>query len=99
MARIANGLTLDKADVVATDVIACLSGVSFTSTIKLVAALNVLKQATGRSYEELLDFEAVPIEMPDSTRMGATAEFVGKVVGSDAARPMARLLRLARFSH
>ena len=81
-------------DAVATDVVACLAGVSFGAVVRTIWAINAIHAVAGVSLERLLDTDAVPTQLADDDRRTVTGAVVRALLERPQSRACRRALRL-----
>lgn len=69
------------ADIVPTDAVALLAGVSFGSVVKVFWALNAIHDAQAGPYAALLESNLIPTEQATAERRENTARFVSHILG------------------
>lgn len=98
MSKIADGRALPGTDVIATDAVALLAGVSFNSTRKVLIALGLMHKAACISYDVLLDADAIPKYAAETERrLDATTDFVHDLLPNPIFRSAQDDLKLRRF--
>lgn len=68
------------ADIVSTDAVALLAGVSFGSVVKVFWALNAIHDAQAGPYAALLESSLIPVEQATAERREKTARFVAHIL-------------------
>jgi hypothetical protein len=75
--------------VVAADAIALLSGVNFASVVKVLAAIDAVRNFSEEYVEDIVDLQSIPLERADpardidAERAQATREFCEDLVKAD----------------
>ena len=88
--RVNDGRPIPGETVVAADAITLLSGITFGSVVKVLAAIEAVRMTTGADIADIVNLANVPIERVvfDGTkdaRIRATDEFVNRVVRTPTA--------------
>jgi hypothetical protein len=75
------GFPLRLENIVPTDAVALLAGVSFGSVVKVFWALNAIHDAQAGPYAALLESSLIPAEQATAERRENTARFVSHILG------------------
>lgn len=74
--RVPHGRPIPGTDIVNSDVIALLSGVNYSSVEKVLAAIRIIQQETGASFEDIVEFTSAATQSvrPDDPEYGERAK-------------------------